>query len=297
MATSKTRLLPVPTSSIAQCQEEAVAELAAAGGAGLPDHWEALERESWAKAMPTEAVPALAIAAAGYIVKPLIRWFVGKVDEALQGKVGEYTAAYHGAADFQLYERGGQGPRLAHPCFRLSRLVARGDAEVVAFDLLAQLRILDREVLKIRPLRLFVSEVAAKTEGGYLGIAVSLKADAVWREGHETHRRTGVLAIEELLTRRIETGSGKLPLYTTFWSSKPEQDDTLWTSFPSQPLPPWSTYDDVTYGGSHLALDVAVAEAGNVPWLLKNAAKLFHSQRDDIASLLEKAAEKALEQN
>jgi hypothetical protein len=308
MATSKTRLIPVPNLSIDQCRDEAIKELAAACGGGFPKKWKTLECDSWAKAGPVaKAIPpaakgvspaeAVAVAAtvAGYIAKPLIRWFVGKVDKRLQTKVGKYTAVYHGAANFQLYERGLQGPQLAHPCFRLSRLVEGGDSEVVAFDLLAQLHIVDREVLKIRPLRLFVSEIAAKTKDQYLGIAVSLKADVVWRDGRETHRRTEAVAIEELLAHRIETASGRLPLYVTFWDAKAELDDTLWSSFPAQPLPPWSTYDDVTYGGSHLAMDAVVAEAGNAPWLLKNAAKLFHDQRDDIANLLEKAAEKAFE--
>jgi hypothetical protein len=301
MATSRTRLLPVPDASIEQCEKEAIAELSTAGGTGLPSGWEKLESQSWAKAKPEpvevelEAVPALVIAAAGYVVKPLIRWFVGKVDKKLQEELEEYTAVYRGAADFQLYRRGSQGPRLAHTCFRLSRLVERDGSEVVAFDLLAQLRIIDREVLKIRPLRLFVGETVAKTKDDYLGIAVSLKADAVWREDRETHRRAGALTVEELLTRRVETGSGKLPLYVTFWSDKSEQDDILWSSFPSQPLPPWSRYDGVSYGGSHLALDIAVAEVGNVPWLLEKVADLVHAKRDDIVSLLEKAAERALE--
>ena len=57
-----------------------------------------------------------------------------------------------------------EGPQLAHPCFRLTRLVSRGDGDVVALDLLGQMRIVDREVLKIRPLRLFVNEIAAKTK-------------------------------------------------------------------------------------------------------------------------------------
>lgn len=297
MPQSRTRLLPVPHASIAQCQEEAIVELRAAGGAALPADWEARERQSWALAQPEaalESVSALAATAAGYVAKPLIRWFVGKVDDKLQESVRKYTATYHGTADFQLYVRSDHGPRLAHSCLRFTRLVERGGQERVAFDLLAQVRIVDREVLKIRPLRLFVGEVAAKTERDFLGIAVSLKADAVWREGEESRRLEKALQIDELLARRVEVGNGKLPLYGTYWNAKPELDAIHWASFASQPLPPWSRYDDVRYGGSHLALDVSVAEAGNVPWLLENAAKLFHAKRDDIVSLLEKAAEKAL---
>ncbi len=301
MTDSKTRLLPVPGASIDHFQEQAITELRAAAGPDLPSDWENRERQSWGRAAPEIGLemvpPAMLAAAAGYVVKPLIRWFVGKIDTKLQDKVREYTAVYQGLADFQLYERSPDGPQLAHPLLRLTRLVPRGGDEVAAFDLLAQIRIIDREVLKIRPLRLFVNEVAAKTQDDYLGLAVSLKADAVWREGRDSHRRADALAIEELLARRIETGQGHLPLYETYWSDKPEEDQAIWASIPSQALPPWSSYDEVSYGGSHLALRVAVAEAGNVPWLIKNAAKIFHAKRDDIVSLLESAAEKALKRD
>lgn len=234
------------------------------------------------KGRDAEIADAAATALA-WILKPIFKFIIGKIDDSLQAELKEYAAAFVGTADVDdLYIVGDVdgGPVLRHRCFRLTRRDEAG----VAMDFVGKLTIADRESMMVEPIRLYYARAKAKTKGGSkIGVALSLSASATYRHGNEGRFDEDALSAVKLAVESFDPAAG--PLYILY-DEKARQ---------FAPLIPWSAYEAVAYGGSRARFSANVAEAGEIPWLLDKTAGLFSDKKDDIVDLLVDAAKKAVE--
>jgi hypothetical protein len=261
--------------------KNAIRELETAIGTStsVPNDWRIKEQAIWNMAIPDQSstdTNEFAVAAPAVIISALVKFgiklIVEQIDKALQREIEKYTAVHQVKSDVQLYKK---NQVLKYPLLQLTRY---DDNDVIALDLLVQMIVCGDDsgdqVLKIRPLRLFLGEAAPK-HNGTLGIAVSLKADAVWKG----QTLKNALDIENLLLRSMAIGEGQLPMYDcdTYWNVDEEADKQILDRVPFQLLPPSN------HGEQKLSMTIVVVEVGNVPWFKQKIAELFHSKTDSIS--------------
>jgi len=157
-------------------------------------------------------------------------------DELLKyASVSDATASgdyYHGG------ESGGRNAPLSNriTCLRFTRF-AGTEGEDVALDFVAGVQ-LDgpHDAIRLRPLRLFISQAAAKSATGRYSVAVGVRANAVWREefaGHEAVIFDKVVATENVDLKAgsylkyypMDAGSGtRVPIVPISFGAERGQD-------------------------------------------------------------------------
>jgi hypothetical protein len=231
---------------------------------------------------------AIALAAAGLAIDRGIDFVIGRIDKVLQAEIGKYTAVYEAAESLSFYRVSSAAPRLAPNCLRLTRL--KNDTQDVAMDFVARLDIDGGERLRITPLRLYVAHPAVETSNGNSGISATLRIDASWREENRAEKLSEVVNVA-LFAAKIERNTQK-PFYNVICTWAPNQPQPC-TEALLAPLPPWSRYGSVDFGGNLVIATVTVAEAGQVGWLLDTLAKGFSDNKDNVGKELKSAAKKA----
>jgi hypothetical protein len=219
---------------------------------------------------------------AGLFLRPVVALIVGTVDKAIQAELDAYVAAYSASTlTERFYAATDPEIVLGSTCFRFSRT----DGAVTALDLVGQLRLAeDGGALMIRPLRLYFAE--AKARGDVVGLAVSLKAEAVWLDSasRKTEKTFDVTVLKE--ARR--TGA---PSVTYYVAPEAPQGEA---AFIPVKLPPWTRRTAHTGATGNVTLTLTVAEAGNTPSHLKTFAAIFSDKQDDLSKLIAKALEPVL---
>lgn len=114
-------------------------------------------------------------------------------------------------------------PELAYHCFRFTRFVNRGDKKTIGLDMLAQMKVWNGEVLKIRPLRVFQGERAGlrkseRDKNAFFSVSVS--GDAIWRDKNEGKHRDGVFVVDDFYAGSCET----FPNYNAVWKDRNSDD-------------------------------------------------------------------------
>lgn len=254
----------------------------------LPSNWQILETASWQKAIPGREpshFEAFTLWAVGTIVSFMsvnlvYKWISKKLDSRLLEALKTHTSGYEfqTTKSIKLCKRDRDGRvSVDYPLIRLTRYNDRG---MVAFDLLLQAIIMNGdEVLKIRPLRLFLKEPAAKQQGGKITIAASLHADAIWQNDE---RLKDALKVQDLLLATVDVKNGQ-PFYDckSYWNIDQDEDDAIVKRTMWQPLLPFAVLNP---------LSVTVVEVGDVAWLKANVAQLV-DKGDRVADLLGKIAQ------
>lgn len=255
-------------------------------GLSLKDE-EAHEKQvvQWCGGNPDGVAPALGAGVVLWLVDQGLSYFVNEVDDALQREVALYTASFKGDAAKWFYVRDTAQLTLQSNCFRLTRQYDAGNnRKAIAMDLIGRMEITDNAVLVVRPLRLFYSKAAAATDqSGQLGVAVSVKMNSIWRDTTRGKAEEAVVNLD-LLTEKVTLKSDGKYFYALY---PPGNSNPSYAA-----LPPWSA--GTGNYASWTTTTVTVAEAGNVPWLLKNAAKLFHDNKDTVTQKLQDAAKKVI---
>jgi len=234
------------------------------------------------------------LAAAVWLGKQGISFLVDKADEALQAELAKYTAAYNGAARGNLYEPVPTGgPVLKYSCFRLTgRYIENGKA-YAAMDFVGRLHLAEGSALTVTPLRLYYAKSQAQTDGSKeLGVSLSLKADAYWREYNKGEMRAGAFDAT-ILKDKVVLKDGN-PFYKPYFKLDAEWAVDRSSLAPREvigPLPPYSIDVGLPFGSNQTVMTATVVEAGKAPALLKWSAKLFHDNKDKIEGKLGEAVD------
>jgi hypothetical protein len=165
-------------------------------------------------------------------------------------------------------------------CLRFTRFSgADAAADEVALDFIASLRLDSaRDAIRLRPLRLFISQAAARSANGRYSVAIALRADAVWRDefaGHHAQVFEQTLASESV---DLKAGS-YLKYYPT--------DATSGTRVPIIPI---SFGSDRTRDFGRAEFGVSVAELGTPPATLMLLAEMLPDPDEKLGRLLISAA-------
>jgi hypothetical protein len=165
-------------------------------------------------------------------------------------------------------------------CLRFTRFTsAEPAAEEVALDFVASVRLDSaRDAIRLRPLRLFISQAAARSANGRYSVAIALRADAVWRDefaGHHAQVFEQTLAGESV---DLKSGS-YLKYYPT--------DATSGTRVPIIPM---SFGADRSRDFGRAEFGVSVAELGTPPATLKLLAEMLPDPDEKLGQLVIAAA-------
>ena len=208
-----------------------------------------------------------------------------KVADRVRAEIGKYTAISERNQRLDYY-RGASiasGPgRLdsRYQCLHFVRLQpnAAGGADV-ALDVVAGVG-LDtvRDAIVLRPLRLFVAKSTARSATGHYGVAISVKADAVWKDAMVGHQ--GTVFDLTIATESMDLGSGPFIKY-----------------YPTDamggrrvPIVPVSVDIDRSHDFGRVDFTVSAAEVGTPPATLTLLSQLFPLTTERRARLMIEAA-------
>jgi hypothetical protein len=164
-------------------------------------------------------------------------------------------------------------------CVRFLRLSGDASSEDVALDFVAGVRLdTDRDAIRLRPLRLFISQGGAKSADGHYSVAVAVRASAVWRDefaGHESQIFEAMLATESV---DLKSGS-----YLKYYPIEPASGVRV-------PIVPVSFGADRSRDFGRAEFGVRVAEIGTPPATLKLLADMLPDPNEKVSQLLIAAA-------
>lgn len=162
-------------------------------------------------------------------------------------------------------------------CLRFTRLT--GDGEDVALDFVVSVRLdTTRDAIRLRPLRLFISQSGAKSATGRYAVAIAVRATAVWRDEFAGHQ--DVIFEQPVLTENVDLKSGSFLKYYP----------TEATAGRRVPIIPVSFGTDRSRPFGWAEFGVRVAEIGTPPETLKLLADLLPDPNENVSQLLIVAA-------
>jgi hypothetical protein len=165
-------------------------------------------------------------------------------------------------------------------CLRFTRFASADPAnEEVAFDFVASLRLdPQRDAVRLRPLRLYISQAAAKSANGHYAVAIGVRANAVWRDEFSGHR--GLVFEDTLVTESIDLKSGSSLRYYL-----PDA-----ASGTRVPVIPTSYGVDRSRDFGQAEFGVSVAELGTPPATLALLSEMLPDPDEKLGKLLIAAA-------
>ena len=131
---------------------------------------------------------------------------------------------------------------------------------------------------RLRPLRLYVSKAGAKSSNGHYSVAVTVRANAVWRDEFVGH--AGQLFEQNVAAESIDLKSGPFIKYYP----ADAQSGTR------QPIVPVSFGVDRTHDFGRAEFTVSVAELGIQPTTLKVLAEMLPDPNQPMSSTVIEAA-------
>jgi hypothetical protein len=219
--------------------------------------------------------------------KQVVNAVIAQVSERVRREINEYSTLFSQAASIDYYAPRSSAARAdddylqaRHACFRFAQadLTQSGDLDV-AFDFVAAIGIADsQDAVIVRPLRLFVGRPSVKSKDRSLGIAIGIRADAVWREATRGVQDT----VWDDIVLRDHVDLSKGPTLQYFLDATgPEL---------RLPLPPTSVGVVTTRPYGRIDITLTAAEVGALPTTLEVLGDIFLPSRDRSAGLLYQAA-------
>jgi hypothetical protein len=166
-------------------------------------------------------------------------------------------------------------------CLRFTRFAgAESDSDEVAVDFVASVQLdAAHDAILLRPLRLYIGQGGAKSVDGHYAVAVSVRADAVWREEFSGHHAQ--IFEQTLLTQSVDLKPGA---YLKYYATDPAASGTR------VPIIPTSFGADRTRDFGRAEFGVRVAELGTPPETLKLLAEMLPDPNEKVGQLLIAAA-------
>jgi len=165
-------------------------------------------------------------------------------------------------------------------CLRFIRFVnTDSGADDVALDFVASVRLdTDRSAIRLRPLRLYVSQAGAKSVNGHYAVAIGVRAEAVWRDEFAGH--SGKVFDATVASEGVDLKSGAfLKYYPTDAASGIRV-----------PIVPISFGVDRSHDFGRAEFAVSVAELGTAPQTLTLLAEILPDPDEKLEKLLVAAA-------
>jgi len=219
------------------------------------------------------------------IQRQAVNAVLAQVSERVRREIDQYSTMFSQSASIDYYAPS-PAPATNHrlqtqySCFRFAQadLTPSGNLDI-AFDFVAAIGIADaQDAVIVRPLRLFVARPSVKSKDRSLGIAIGMRADAIWREATRGVKDT--VWDETVLRDGIDLAKGPALRYFLDGSAP---DVRL-------PLPPTSVGVDTARPYGHIDVTVTAAEVGALPTSLELLGDIFLPSRDRSAGLLYQAA-------
>lgn len=165
-------------------------------------------------------------------------------------------------------------------CVRFTRFSgADPAANDVALDFIASVRLDSaRDAIRLRPLRLFISQAAARSANSRYSVAVALRAEAVWRDEFAGHHAQ--LFEQTLASESVDLKSGSYLKYYPMDAS----------SGTRVPIIPISFGADRTRDFGQAEFGVSVAELGTPPATLTLLAEMLPDPNERLGQLVIAAA-------
>ena len=183
------------------------------------------------------------------------------------------------------YYRGGESAGTAPlssriTCLRFTRFAgAEAGADQVALDFIAGVRLdRGRDAIRLRPLRLFISEGAAKSANGHYAVAIGVRADAVWRDEFTGHE--GQVFEQTVATESVDLKRGS---YLKYYPMDADSGTRV-------PIVPVSFGADRGRDFGNAQFGVSVAELGTPPATLTLLADMLPDPDEKLTKLLITAA-------
>jgi hypothetical protein len=199
---------------------------------------------------------------------------------SVRAELQQYATVSEASASGFYYEGGdssSKAPLVSRvSCLRYTRLAA--DGEDAALDFVASVRLdATRDAIRLRPLRLYISQSGAKSANGRYAVAIAVRAQAVWRDefaGHDEQLFELTVAREGV---DLKQGS-----YLRYYPADPLSGTRV-------PIVPVSYASDRSHPYGWAQFGVRVAEVGVQPTTLKLLAELL-PEPDALGQLLMSAA-------
>ncbi len=180
---------------------------------------------------------------------------------------------------------GAPGPGAAAPvesrisCLRFTRFIsADPQAGEVALDFVASLRLdAARDAIRLRPLRLYLDKASARSANGHYAVAISVRADAVWRDEFTGHQSQ--VFEQTLLSEGVDLRAGS---YLKYYPPDAPGTRVL--------IIPISFGVDRSHDFGRAEFGVSVAELGTPPATLTLLSELLPDPDEKFAQLLVDAA-------
>ncbi len=219
--------------------------------------------------------------------KQVVNAVLAQVSDRVRREIAQYSMLVSQVATIDYYAPRTSAVRAVddrlqarHACFRFAQadLSPSGDLDV-AFDFVAAIGIADsQDAVIVAPLRLYVGRPSVKSNDLSLGIALGIRADAVWREA--TRGVKGTVWDEVIVTGGVELAKGPALEY---FAERPGSEIRL-------PLPPTSVGIDSGRPYGRIDVTLTAAEVGALPTSLEVLGDILLPSRDRSAGLLYQAA-------
>jgi hypothetical protein len=192
-------------------------------------------------------------------------------------------AQISGASASADYYRGGDSSASAPlssrvSCVRFTRFTDSSSDEV-ALDFVAGVRLdRGRDAIRLRPLRLYISQGAAKSANGQYSVAIALRADAVWRDEFTGHQ--GTVFEHTVAAESIDLRKGS---FLKYYPLDAESGVRV-------PIVPVSFAADRSHDFGRTEFTVSVVELGTPPATLTLLAEMLPDPQESVTKLLVAAA-------
>jgi hypothetical protein len=202
---------------------------------------------------------------------------------AVRDELAKYSSVSSASANGDFY-RGGSSSNNAPltnriSCLRFTRFVNADSGDEVALDFVASVKLdAARDAIRLRPLRLFVSQAGAKSSNGHYSVAVTVGANAVWRDEYAGH--SDKLFEQHLAAESIDLKSSP---FIKYYPPDPQSGTRV-------PIVPVSFGLDRTQDFGRAEFTVSVAELGTQPATLKLLADMLPDPNEKMSGTVIAAA-------
>jgi hypothetical protein len=165
-------------------------------------------------------------------------------------------------------------------CLRFTRFTATDpNNEEVALDFVASLRLDSaHDAIRLRPLRLYVSQSGAKSVNGRYSVAIALRATAVWRDEVSGHQ--GEIFEDNIASESVDIKSGS---FLKYYPTDPASGRRV-------PIIPISFGVDRSHDFGRAEFSVSVAELGTAPSTLTLLSEMLPDPSEKLSKLVIAAA-------
>ena len=215
----------------------------------------------------------------------LVTVALDKAAEKVRAELAKYSAISERTRRIDYYRGGPAGAgsgRLESrfTCLRYMRLVSdAGSGGEVALDFVAGIGLdSDHGAILLQPLRLYVSKSLARSATGRYGVAISVRADAVWRDAMVGHQ--GVVFDQTVISESMDLSSRH---FLSYYPADPTAGRRI-------PVIPVSVDSDRSRDFGRVDFTVTAAETGVQPAVLTVLAQYLPTTVDRRVRLLQEAA-------